>query len=116
MEGIGNEELRVQEKNLLSANLKKEHFGIFLWPKASKDIPDTRELKLIVQENQFRERCQEFLENYGERPRVYCNTLLFLCPMDSERKSFEDFLKKKLAWQLIEKDKTLRLTEAQKKR
>jgi len=115
MEGIGNEELRVQEKNLLSANLKKEHFGIFLWPKASKDIPDTRELKLIVQENQFRERCQEFLENYGERPRVYCNTLLFLCPMDSERKSFEDFLKKKLAWQLIEKDKTLRLTEAQKK-
>jgi len=115
MKGIGNEELRVQEKNLLSANLKKEHFGIFLWPKASKDIPDTRELKLIVQENQFRERCQEFLENYGERPRVYCNTLLFLCPMDSERKSFEDFLKKKLAWQLIEKDKTLRLTEAQKK-
>jgi len=68
-----------------------------------------------VQENQFREGCQEFLENYGERPRVYCNTLLFLCPMDSERKSFEDFLKKKLAWQLIEKDKTLRLTEAQKK-
>lgn len=115
MEGIGNEEFRVQEKNLLTTNLKKEHFGVFLWPKVSRDIPDTKELKLIVQENQFRQRCKDFLENYGERPRVYRNTLLFLCPMDSERKRFEDFLKKKLAWQLIEKDKTLRLTDGQKK-
>ena len=49
----------------------------------------------------FSKSAVKFLEKQNEKTK--------------ERKSFEDFLKKKLAWQLIEKDKTLRLTEAQKK-
>ncbi|GFP33337.1 hypothetical protein HKBW3S42_01672, partial [Candidatus Hakubella thermalkaliphila] len=60
-------------------------------------------------------RCKEFLENCGERPRVYRNTLIFLCPSESERISFDNFLKKKLAWHFIEKDKTLRITDEQRK-
>ena len=115
METVEYDLLRNEEKKLLAANLKKEHFGIFLWPKASKDIPDTKELKLVILQSQDNERCRELLENYGERPRIYCNTLIFLCPMDSERRGFEEFLKRKLAWQAIEKDKSLHLTDAQKK-
>lgn len=111
MEGI--EDLKPEEKNLLTKSLTKEYFDIFLWPNNSKDIPDTRRLKLVTQRN--REKCKEFLENCGERPRVYRNTLIFLCPMESETINFESFLKKKLAWQLIEKDKTLRITGEQKK-
>jgi predicted component of viral defense system (DUF524 family) len=40
---------------------------------------------------------------------------MFLCSLESERINFESFLKKKLAWQLIEKDKTLRITGEQRK-
>ena len=113
MEAIEDEDLKPEEKSLLTENLKKGHFDIFLWPNNSKDIPDTKRLKLIIQERS--DRCREFLENYGERPRVYRNTLIFLCSLGSERINFEGFLKKKLAWQLIEKDKTLRITDEQRR-
>jgi len=106
-------DLKEEEKTLLTKNLTKEYFDIFLWPNNTKDIPDTKRLKLVIGRN--RDKCKEFLENCGERPRVYRNTLIFLCPMESERINFESFLKKKLAWQLIEKDKTLPLTSEQKK-
>jgi len=116
MESISDENLRAEEKNLLTSNLKKEHFEIFLWPNNSRDIPDTKRLKLVLQQNQDEEKCKEFLENYGERPRVYRNSLIFLCSMDSERRNFEEFLKRKLAWQLIEKDKTPSLTSEQRRK
>ncbi|MBA7520317.1 hypothetical protein ES705_12410 [subsurface metagenome] len=111
MEGIVD--LEPEEKNLLTKSLAKEYFDILLWPNNSKDITDTKRLKLVIQRN--RDRCNEFLENCGERPRVYRNTLIFLSSLESERINFERFLKRKLAWQLIEKDKTLRITDEQRK-
>jgi hypothetical protein len=77
MENVGDEELKAAEKELLTNNLKKEHFEVFLWAANS--------------------------------------TLIFLCPIDAERTNFESFLKRKLAWQLVEEDKTLSLTPEQKK-
>ncbi|MCW3133018.1 MAG: hypothetical protein N2V78_01630, partial [Methanophagales archaeon] len=115
MESISDEKLKAEEKDLLTNNIKKEHFEIFLWPGNSKDVPDTKGLKLILQKSQKEENCKELLENYGERPRVDRNTLIFLCPMDSERINFESFLKRKLAWQLVEADEKLSLTPEQKK-
>ncbi len=115
MENVGDEELKTAEKELLTNNLKKEHFEVFLWVANSKDVPDTKGLKLIVQKSQNEEKCKELLDNYGERPRVYRNTLIFLCPIDAERINFERFLKRKLAWQLIEADKNLSLTPEQKR-
>ena len=115
VEGISDEIAKEQEKSLLVENLKKEKFEIFLWPENPKDVPDTKGFKLIVLQNQDRKRCKDFLENYGERPRVFQNILIFLCPKELGRKNFEDFLKKKLAWQLIGEDKTLTLTSEQKK-
>jgi len=111
MEGIVD--LEPEEKNLLTKSLAKEYFDILLWPNNSKDITDTKRLKLVIQRN--RDRCNEFLEYCGERPRVYRNTLIFLSSLESERINFERFLKRKLAWQLIEKDKTLRITDEQRK-
>ncbi len=115
MESISDEKLKAEEKDLLTNNIKKEHFEVFLWPGNSKDVPDTKGLKLILQKSQKEENCKELLENYGERPRVDRNTLIFLCPMDSERINFESFLKRKLAWQLVEADENLSLTPEQKK-
>jgi hypothetical protein len=115
MENITDEELKVTEKTLLTNHLKREHFEIFLWPGNSKDIPDTKSLKLIIKQSQKGEKCKELLENYGERPRVYRNTPIFLCPMNSERINFESFLKRKLAWQLVEGDKNIGLTFEQRR-
>jgi hypothetical protein len=108
------EDFKSEEKALLTKSLTKEYFDIYIWPNNPKDISDTTKFKLVILTN--RERCKEFLENCGERPRVYRNTLIFLCPLESERINFENFLKKKLAWELIEKEKTLRLTDEQKKK
>lgn len=111
MESI--EDIKLEEKALLTKSLTKEYFDIYIWPNNPKDISDTTRLKLVIQTN--RERCKEFLENCGERPRVYRNTLIFLCPSGSERINFDTFLKKKLAWHFIDKDKTLRITDEQRK-
>ncbi len=111
MEGIGIENLKREEKNLLSKSLSRQHFDIYIWPENSKDIPETKRLKLVVLKEV--ERCKEFLENCGERPRIHRNTIIFLGSSEPERINFDNFLKKRLAWQLIDGDKSLRLTKEQ---
>jgi len=115
MESISDEKLETEERNVLANNLKKEYFDIFLWPDKPKDIPDTKKMKLIILNKQDKDSCKGMLANYGNRPRVYRNTLIFFTPIESERSKFEDFLKRKLGWQLIDQDKTLTLTAEQKK-
>ncbi|HHS48586.1 MAG TPA: DUF499 domain-containing protein, partial [Desulfurella acetivorans] len=112
-ESIEDRDLKSEEENLLTKSLTKEYFDIYIWPDNSKDISDTTRLKLVILRDH--KRCKEFLENCGERPRVYRNTIIFLCPSESERINFDNFLKKKLAWHLIEKDKTLLITDEQRK-
>jgi hypothetical protein len=63
-----------------------------------------------------KDRYKEFLDYCGDRPRVYRNIVIFLCPIESERINFERTLKRKLAWEEIEKDKKLHLTDEQRKR
>ena len=111
MESI--EDPKLEERELLTKSLTRNNFDIYIWPSNSKDISDTTRLKLVVLSN--RESSKELLENCGERPRVYRNTLIFLCALESESTIFENSLRRKLAWQLIEKDKTLQLTEEQRK-
>jgi len=113
MEAVKDTELIAEERKLLTEHLKKEHFNLYLWPSLSKEVPDTIELKLVILQD--RQKAKEFLESYGERPRIHRNTLIFLCPLESERAGFENALRKKLAWQKIEEDRTLKLTPEQEK-
>ena len=115
MESISDEKLETEERNILTNNLKKEYFDIFLWPDKPKDITDTKKMKLVIFNKQDIDNCKKMLANYGNRPRVYRNTLIFFTPIESERSKFEDFLKRKLGWQFIDQDKTLTLTPEQKK-
>ena len=114
MEGINDAILTEKEKELLSENVRKKQFEIFIWPSRSKDVPDSPNLKLIIMKENH-EKCNEFLQNCGDKPRVHKNTLVFLCPMESERSNFINNLKKWIAWQLIEKDKLIAIKEEQKK-
>jgi hypothetical protein len=115
MDNIEDPELEAEEKDLLTSRLTKEHFDIFVWRRDSKDIPDTKSLKLIIQQRRDEAKCREFLENHGERPRVYRNMLIFLCPLDSERTSIEKHLKRKKAWYYVDTDKNLSPTPEQRK-
>ncbi|MEM4973443.1 MAG: DUF499 domain-containing protein [Candidatus Hadarchaeales archaeon] len=113
MESVSEIELKQEEKNLLSSHLKKEHFSIYIWPSTSGDIPDTSELKLVIMQD--RSKCKEFLEKCGEKPRIHRNTLVFLCPSETEKTNFWNSLRKKIAWQRIEEDRALNLTPEQEK-
>ena len=117
MDGISDARLIEEEEHLLKQVFKKsEHFDIYICPKHTRDIPDTEKLKLIIMESNNPIMIKEFIETYGERPRVYRNTMIFLCPMEGEKSKFLDMLRKKLAWEEIEKDKNLELTPDQKER
>ena len=113
MESISEEKLEEEEKIALSRNLSKRDIEIYIWPESTKDVPDTKRLKLIIMKELNEEECRKFLENYGEQPRVYRNTLIFLCPSEADRPKFINSLKEKIAWQLIDRDKTLNLTRKQ---
>lgn len=112
MESIGEANIEAGERDLLSKELQKS-FENYLWTSNSKDIPDTPNLKLILLKKE--NGINEIYQNYGERPRIYKNTMIFLVAEPSERVRFETELKRKLAWELIAKDNSLALTDEQKR-
>jgi|Deesub1362A_J573_1020465.scaffolds.fasta_scaffold01294_8 hypothetical protein len=114
-ESISDPDLKAEEERIVKEYLKKDRFEIYVWPKKSSEIPDTRKLKLILMESEEKEKCKEILEEAGAKPRVYRNTLIFLCPLESERLRFENFLKNKKAYEMVKNDKTLALSSEQRK-
>ena len=112
-EGIKNEIVTNAEEDLLGSILGRKIFEVYKWPKRTNDIPDTKKLKLVVGKDT--NRFEEFLENYGERPRVFRNTMIFLSPLESERHVFNDHIKGKIAWELVLKDPLIKLNQDQKK-
>jgi len=101
------------EEDLLGSILGRKIFEVYKWPKRTNDIPDTKKLKLIVGKDP--DRFEEFLENYGERPRVFKNTMIFLAPFESERHVFDDHVRGKIAWDLVLNDPLINLNRDQKK-
>jgi len=86
---------------------------IYIWIRDHRDVPDTSDLKLIILKKAEPER--DFIERHGESPRVYRNTIIFLCVDENQKQSFHGFIRKVLALRSIEADKSLNLTENQKK-
>ncbi|RLI80545.1 AAA family ATPase [Archaeoglobales archaeon] len=114
MSEIEEPELKEFTKSLLQKYLGST-LPAYIWPRSSRDVPDTEEFKLVVLPQNDRKLVEEILNNYGENPRVYKNTVFFLVPMESEKFNFESWLRRRIAWEEIAKDKSLNLTEAQKK-
>jgi len=115
-ENVTDEEAIAEEQRVLHLSISKSKpapFKVCIWPKFSKDIPDTPDLKLIILDKTEPER--DFLERCGENPRIYRNTLIFLCPVESQREDLWAFLKKLIALKSIQSDETLHLTEVQKR-
>jgi len=114
-ENITQKDIIEKEKSFLEQYLSKKtsKFSIFIWPKSHSDIPDNKDMKLLILKNS--KPSNDFVEKHGERPRVYRNTLFFLCTAPNQKESFYKFIRRLMALSFIEKDKTLNLTEQQKK-
>ncbi|MGH7450628.1 MAG: DUF499 domain-containing protein, partial [bacterium] len=119
MENIGDAELEEFEKGLLKKNIAGRKLKVFPWPEFSVsgkvEIPDTPDLKLIILKECERAFMKQTLETKGSTPRANRNTLFFLAPLKSEKAGFSHLLKKVIAYRMIGEDKTIHLSDEQKK-
>ena len=104
---------------LLRAALKSQKtdnpLKVIVAPKESRDVKDIPELQLIVLPNPDDDFIQQVLDTCGGIPRTYRNTLFFLTPSPDGMSQLEAEVKKHLAYQQIQRDTSLNLSDAQKK-
>jgi len=115
IENVNEKEIKSVERELLKMSIKGGKFKVFTWPENSNDIPDSEDLKLVVLKEKDETLMKQILDNKGSTPRIYRNTLFFLYPMERERAPFVNTLRRKIAYEMIEDDKTLNLSDEQKK-
>ena len=103
------EEIRIRLERLAGKEMR-----VILWPQFSQDVPDTRELKLVLlspEQTQQRSATatfiQELLERCGQPFRTYRNTLLVLAANDHELYALNRHIKRFLAYRAIQDDKAL---------
>lgn len=116
-EAIDPEQVRESLYEHLNRLARGASFDVYLWPKASGDIPDNRRLKLILldPEQKYGESetatfIREILDNSGSTFRIYRNTV-FAAAMDAgSYAALERQLRRFLALQEISGDTTISLT------
>ena len=114
MDNVTLEEVSEKEIQLLKKNISGNRMKISIWPDQPSDVQDSKELKLVILKDNNLETAKKFINLKGESPRVYRNTLLFLCPFESEKSKFIDIIKQAIAYEQIKSDKTLNLNEEQR--
>src|SRR2546425_2639758 len=114
MENIKDHDVVEAEEALLKQQIRGGKLKVFLWPGKPRDIPDNEELKLVITKDKDLAFMRSILESKGDSPRVNRNTVFFLAPSEPEIGPFQDSLKKKMAYDQIEVDKTLNLTGEQR--
>jgi hypothetical protein len=115
MENIDPKELAAEEETLLKKRVGGKRLKVFIWPDSDADIPNTPDLKLILLQERDDALMQTILKQKGATPRVHCNVLFFLVALEGERPALETLMRKRLAYQMVEDDKTLKLNPEQRK-
>jgi hypothetical protein len=115
MENIKDPEVVDVEQELLKESLKGSKLKVLIWKEDPGNISDTEDHKLMILKKRNNQVMDDIQENKGLTPRVYRNTLFFLYPLEAERTLFTNTVKMKLACESIDEDKTLNLSEDQKK-
>ena len=114
IENVKDKEVVELEQQLLKNQMIGDKFKIYLWPSAPKDIPDTQDLKLVVIREKNPSFMNDAIERKGESPRIYRNMIFFLTPIEAERSSFLEVMKRRIAYEDVDRDKTLNLSDAQR--
>jgi len=113
-DNISIEEVYEEELELLKRYIsKKSKFKVYIHPKFPREIPDDTNLKLLIMKSGNVER--EFVEKCGENPRIYKNTLIFLCPDEDYRRNFQKNIRRYLALKGIKENKMDELTKSQRR-
>ncbi|MGC8679588.1 MAG: DUF499 domain-containing protein, partial [Fervidicoccaceae archaeon] len=73
-ENIRADEILQEERILIEKGISKTFLKPYLYPKFSRDVPDNQELKLVILNKE--KPNNDILENSGDNPRVYRNTLI----------------------------------------
>ncbi|MEM2890800.1 MAG: DUF499 domain-containing protein, partial [Candidatus Hadarchaeum sp.] len=114
MENISEGKVVQTESELLRKSMSYSRFKVFIWQEEPGNIPDSEELKLVVLKRENKETISNILMSKGQTPRVYRNTLFFLYPLESERAAFNNTIRRKIAYEYIERDPSLNLSKEQK--
>jgi len=124
MENVSDEIVEARANTQLQASFKSSstaHLKTYIAPTEGTDILDTDDLKLIVLSKRDDAFCQKLLENRGETPRVYRNTLFFILPISGEAHKLKgeahklkDAVKTVIAYEEIKKDSSLNLSTTQR--
>ena len=114
MENIDNEVVEARVNAQLRANFKSgAHLKIYIARKDGTDVPDSDDLKLIVLSKRDEAFCQNLIENHGETPRIYRNTLFFIIPSSGEAKHLKTEVRTVIAYEEIKKGNSLNLSATQ---
>lgn len=115
IENIKQQDAIELERELLGESIEGRKLKVFRWEESPGNIPDSEELKLVILYKENKEIMESILKTKGQTPRVYRNTLFFLYPLEPERPGFINAIKRKIAYDYIEQDKNLRLSDDQRK-
>ncbi len=115
MENITDSKVGELEETVLKGNLSGKRLNTYIWQKDGSGIRDDTELKLVILKTRDDVLMKNTLEMKGNTPRANRNTVLFLVPLERERSGFYNQLRKVIAYQTIENDRTLALSDEQKK-
>ena len=115
MENIPEEKVVQTELELLRKSISGARLKVFVWEESASNIPDSDDLKLVILKKENQVVINNLLKSKGQTPRVYRNTLFFLHTLESERPAFSNTIKRKIAYEYIERDQNLNLSDEQKK-
>ncbi|MBC7122504.1 MAG: ATP-binding protein [Pseudothermotoga sp.] len=111
-ENVSDDEIRYEAEAIVRRHISNEKFKVYIHPKSSRDVADNEQLKLVILDSG--EPNADFLEKHGDTPRIFRNTMIFLCVDDNHRESFCSYVRKLIALRHIEQDKDLKLSESQR--
>lgn len=102
MENIKESEILEAENDLLASNLgSRTKIQTKIWP-TSKDVEDSPTLKIVILNDDNKSIRDDIIENKGESaPRIYRNSIFFLCAADTEKADFIEHLKNRIALEKI---------------
>ena len=101
MEAISDSEMLQGEKLILNENIGQQRIRTRVWPTSPSDIDDSPSLKLVVMPEDNVNKCIDLIESKGGVPRIYRNSILFLCPSEAGQSQFTTSLKSKIALKSI---------------
>lgn len=106
MEAISDSEMLEGEKIILSENIGRQKINTRVWPSSPSDIDDSPSLKLVIMPEDDVNKCTDLIESKGDVPRIYRNSILFLCPSEAGQSQFITSLKSKIALKNILSERT----------